>query len=415
MSRTSIAWVWMWLLGLAAVASAESEAALVARTQLLEAQRAGEHAQVLVAYAALRELGPVAPDLSLAYADACYELDRLLDAEQALEQVLEQRGDDPHALSRLAVVRGRRAGPGAVKPLLFRAARAGRLVLRDLRAGEAQRVLGCLLDDSGFVVKVMHAGYGVRLEGAARNPFRSPLRSIDAPPEPPLPPDVQGELRVLAEAIHDAFRVLARQHRDGDVQAVARTLAEVRELLARYEAELGPVAFDVAEQQLQIWFDELGEAEELYQAVLLQLHVQRGNGLLRQMHAALRDDDYDGVAALHARLEALVEVMRGQPRAVFARNAEALQLRGQTLAERAATLATIARLRLEVTGVVVPGDGSPARAIVNDRIHEVGDLVLEGGPEERVYEGVRLLSIQPAAVRFRYAGVEFVRTLAQRR
>ena len=125
---------------------------------------------------------------------------------------------------------------------------------------------------------------------------------------------------------------------------------------------------------------------------------------------ALRGGEFAQVAAEHARLTALANQLRERELPAFVAAAEALLTRAAPLAEEARIQARLAALELEVTGVVVPGDGQAPRAIVNGAIVEAGSrYVLD--PQGAVIPGLEVVRIAPATVVFRLDGVEVVRPL----
>ena len=90
----------------------------------------------------------------------------------------------------------------------------------------------------------------------------------------------------------------------------------------------------------------------------------------------------------------------------------ALSTSSAALAQRARRLKQIAEFDLDVTGIVVapPNSDEPDKTIINDRIYEEGDPLINEDTDEEI-EGLVVVEIIRSTVRFRYEDTEFVREL----
>jgi tetratricopeptide (TPR) repeat protein len=383
---------------------------VVLRTRLEDAAKAGRWGEVTDAFQQLRRRGLAKNDLRLLvrYAEAQAALGDEAAAETSLEEVLRARPDHVVALPLLARLCGRRGDLARATELLVLAARAGRAVLADLAREPAQQsALRPLLDDPRFVLRVLNASQGAELEvAAAHDPFLLPPGG-DAPIAPPPPPQVedpaQTALRRELEALFE--RVLERAAAR-DVPGVERAFGELRALLGRSGTRL-------AAEELEALRARFADAQELFDALRLQVLLEEGNGHLRAARAALDASRWDEALAETARVEALAARLRETDRSTFTRAADALTRRAREVARHAETARTIAGLRLEVTGIVLPPPGEPRRAIVNDRVHDEGDRVVDPRTGQPIDDLV-VVEVKTSVVRFRYRDTEFARPLKTR-
>lgn len=382
---------------------------LVLRTRLEDAARASRWADVTAAFQELRRRGLGGKDLRLLvrYAQAQAALGDETAAETALDEVLHARPDHVVALPLLARLRGRRGDLAQAADLLVLAARAGRPVLADLAREPAEGgVLRPLLDDSGFVLRIMTASRGEELlTGNSRDPFASPDLDDHGPVTPPPPAEDPQEtaLRRELEALFERVLERASAH---DVPGVTLAFGELRALLARTGTRL-------AAEELEALRARFADAQELFDSLRLQVLLAEGNAHLRAARAAVDASRWDEALEGTARVDAVVARLRETDVSSFARTADALARRAREVATRAQTARTIAGLRLEVTGIVLPPPGEPRRAIVNDRVHDEGDAVIDprtGQPIEDLF----LVEVKTSVVRFRYRDTEFARPLKTR-
>lgn len=391
---------------------ADEDEADVARTLAFEAAVTGDWAGADAACRRLAELGRGDdPRLLLLHARALEALGEDAAARGRLDALLGLEPDHAVGLyerARLAAADGEAA---RAKDLLLAAARAGRLVLRDLGAADAPAGMRALLDDPRFVLALMEAPRALRIEDdpARDDPFASPLRRGDAAPPPEVDPELAARLARLEAEIDALFAEVFRlAEEDAPLERLVARFSDLRRLLDRY-AEHGPAA---ARRKLAEYRDRRTELEAVYETIRLQVLLHEGNGHLRAMHRALGDERF---AAVHAGARALAETcdrLREDAEPVAARYADALALRGEQLVERARTLEHLAGLELEVTGVVLaPGD-TPSTVIVDDRIYRVGDELVDAATDAPL--GVRVVGIAERSVTLRYRDVELVRRLKSR-
>lgn len=400
-----------------ALGASSDPAELVLRTRLEDAARQGRWGDVVGAFLDLRGRGLATGDLRLLvrYAEAQLALKDPAAAEAALVEVLAQRPDHVVALPLLARLRAERGELAAAGDLLVLAARSGRLVLRDLASEPAGSPLRGLLGDPVFVLKVMTAAQGEELGvRPPQDPFVSALVPAAAPTvggdERPVVED-DAELAAVRRELEALFERVLERARARDLPAVEQAFGALRATLSRLELQVGVSA---ALEELERARARFAEAEELFAALRLEVLLHEGNGLLAKGRAASDAGDWDAALGLVDRLDALVERLRGVGGAREARLADAFARRALELGERARTARAIAALRLEVTGIVLPPPGEPRRAIVNDRIHGEGDLVVDPASGEPV-EDLRVVEIGVSVVRFRYRHTEFARALQSRR
>lgn len=381
---------------------------LVFRTRLEEAARRGAWKEVVECYGALRARGVEEPRLALRYADAQEALGEVEAASAALETMLEARADHLAALPRLARLRARAGKPAEAAELLVRCARAGGFVLRDL--AEARGPLEPLLRDPVLVLRVLAAPRGFEPAAKApRDPFAAPSLDDGQGGGGVVPPSGPSPERLALEADIDRCLKQVEGLADAsDIPGLAEQLRRLAQLLTRYEA-LDEVQDEERKQKLETWRTRLGRYEGLYDSVRLQLSVTEGNGHLRAMAEALSAHEPQVALERHRALCQLADRLEGEALQVFRRTGETLRLRGEGLARKARTLVRVGKLKLEVTGIVIPptGDGV-ATAIVDDRVYREGDRL------EVDELDVRVVSISRSVVRLRADDVELVKTLKGR-
>jgi hypothetical protein len=383
---------------------------LVLRTRLEDAAKANRWGDVADAFRLLRRHGHAKNDLRLLvrYAQAQVVLGDEPGAETTLGEVLRVRPDHVVALPLLARITGRKGDLARAADLLVLAARAGRPVLTDLAREPVEGgVLRPLLNDSGFVLRIMTASQGTDIEVAQdrRDPFACPDAEDDTvvPPLPPTEDPTQTALRRELDALFERILERANAH---DVPGVEAAFSELRALLTRTGTRL-------AAEELEGLRARFADAQELFDSLRLQVMLEEGNGHLRAARAAVDAGRWDEALEGSARVEGVVARLRQTDRSSFTRTADALSRRGREIAVRAETARTIAGLRLEVTGIVLPPAGEPRRAIVNDRVHDEGDRVVDprtGQPIDDLF----VVEVKSSVVRFRYRDTEFARPLKTR-
>ncbi|MCO5170706.1 MAG: hypothetical protein M9894_30620 [Planctomycetes bacterium] len=378
---------------------------LVLRTRLEEAARARAWDDVVTSFQQLRAQGLVRaePRLLVRYAEAQLARGDAAAAEAALLEVLGRRPDHVAALPLLARLRAREGRAAQAADLLLAAARAGRLVLRDLAAEPDASPLRPLLRRPDFVLGVLTAARGEELTaGVAHDPFQPPLAARDDD-ERPAPDEAGPDLAALRAELDALFARLLERARSDDLPAVERLLVDLDELLRR-------LAPSIAEEELRAAQARLGEAGEVLAAARLRVLLRQGNAHLRAARGAVDDGRWADALAEVDRLEAVARRLDEVERHDARHAARELVQRARALADRARTGQAIAALRLEVTGIVLPPPGAPRTAIVNDRVHAEGDRVADPRTGEPLDDLV-VVAVSRSAVRFSYRGVEFVRPL----
>lgn len=376
----------------------------VVTTRLVEGAQRGRWEQVVTAYGQLVDADAVTPYHRLLAARALHALGRAQACDALVGELLAARPDHLEALALRAQLRAEQGDLDAARPLLLAAARAGRLVLRDL-THTPEAPLAKLLDDPTFVLELMRAVSAVDLEVAdLRDPFALPVAS-----EPPREPTVDASgVEALVARVDQALAEVVARLDAADPQGALAALQAARpdlDALQRLAPERARQRLAAAERQ----------AEQLA-PLLLSLELQRGledgRRLLTEMRDLVLAGRYADVAATHRRLTARVEELRRRSLPAFAAAALALESRGARLADEARLLARLDALTLTVTGIVVAED-QPARAIVNGAVVEVGSRdVLD--PSGQVIPGLEVVRIAPSTVVFRLEGVQVVRPLADR-
>jgi hypothetical protein len=221
------------------------------------------------------------------------------------------------------------------------------------------------------------------------------------PTEPPRPPvrDTH-ELERRIEKLFGEIEALAKERQ---VDELVAKFTELRQLLTEY----GEAGTAEVRKTLARWHGRFSELGEVRLSIQLQVYINDGNRLLRELSDA---DDDASLDEAFRQLKQLTESMREEEREVFHRNADALILRGQSLYEAGKERLKNARLRLDVQAIVTgpPFGDEPPQAVINGTIYREGDVVADA-------DGVRVLSIKPSVVKFRREDVVFSRGLGGER
>jgi hypothetical protein len=297
------------------------------------------------------------------------------------------------------------------KDHLIQSARAGQYVLRDVSGKDVKKLFGDFLTDSTFILNIMNASKEFVASNNLRNPFESPLREIDEDTEEIEKPVVGGgkeRLKELEARIEALFTEIERLAQDRQVEELIGKFTELRQIMT----EFGTEGAEIVKEKKKKWDAKLAAYSEVQLSIQLQIYINEGNGHLRAMADAIRDEDYDTALERFTLINELKDQMYNEEREVFHRNAEALFLRGKALKDRAERLKTISSFRLEVSGIIVapPNSDEKDSSIINDRIYQEGDAVLNEATEEEI-EGLTVVEIVRSTVRFRYEDTEFVREL----
>ena len=392
-------------------------------TKLYEAYKKADWADVIESFRLLRENFPAAlqqnRELLFLNAEAFYyqgeKTKKFEQSAAALEQLLEQQPDHINGLYLLAKIRAQSSTPQErerAKDLLLQAARAGQFVLRDINSKDGQRVFAELMKDPGFILRIMSASNEFQASTSGlRNPFRSPLKEVDssktdvttiAPPE-----EGSSELVELERRIEGLFRDIEKLASQRQVEELIGKFTELRQIMTQH----GASGSDMVKKKLERWNERLAQYAEVLHSIQLQIYINEGNQHLRAMAEAIKRDEYDVALERFEQIKELKDQMYAEEREVFQRNAQALFLRGKSLADRATRLKRISEFTLDVTGIVVtpPSTEEKDSAIINDRIYREGETVRDDGDEE--IEGLRVVEIVRSTVRFRYEDTEFVREL----
>jgi hypothetical protein len=299
------------------------------------------------------------------------------------------------------------------KDLLLQSARAGQYVLRDINSKDGKKVFGKLLTDSTFILRIMNASneFQVSVTGL-RNPFISPVRAVEGPGGAAevvrAAENDEARKKELETRIESLFSEIERLAQDRQVEELIGKFTELRQIMNEY----GELGSELVKQKKEKWAARLAAFGEVQLSIQLQIYINEGNQHLRTMAEAIRDEDYDLALERFRRIQELKDQMYAEEREVFHRNAEALFLRGKALADRAARLKKISSFQLAVTGIIVapPNSDEKDSAIINDRIYQESDPVINEGTDEEI-EGLVVVEIIRSTVRFRYEDTEFVREL----
>jgi hypothetical protein len=315
-----------------------------------------------------------------------------------------------HALSKDQPRDGDRA-----KDLLLQSARAGQYVLRDINDKEGKKTFGKLTKDSTFILRVMNASNEFQVSATGlRNPFKSPLRTVEGPGDQVDDPgtgtsaDDEERRRELEQRVETLFSEIERLAQERQVEELIGKFTELRQIMNEY----GEMGSELVKQKKEKWAQRLAAFGEVQLSIQLQIYINEGNQHLRTMAEAIRNEDYDTSLERFELIKELKDQMYAEEREVFHRNAEALFLRGKALADRARRLKKISEFTLDVTGIVVapPNSDEPDKTIINDRIYEEGDPLIDEATDEEI-EGLLVVEIIRSTVRFRYEDTEFVREL----
>ena len=244
----------------------------------------------------------------------------------------------------------------------------------------------------GDLAALDRASLGLRawVAGARANAAPAPASA------PPLPP-------ALIKALDDeaARCLLALENMRGPEDGAAR-MADLRALL---DQPGGPASARRVWAKLRTRLQAQNRALAL--SIELVLDLGEGNQLLSAQESALAREDYAGANSAYAKLEQLLERMRGQGGDVFLRNAAALRERGRGLAARAALGERIAIQfpQLRVQAILSEGlEGQEwCGALISDEWVPERQAETKGIPE--------VWGIEPGRVRFNLEGAEFSRWL----
>ncbi|MDC3378918.1 hypothetical protein OAX78_01370 [Planctomycetota bacterium] len=335
--------------------------------------------------------------------------------ESLLENLQEDHVEALFLLAKIKAKHGDDQDKERAKDLLLQAARAGQFVLRDIASTENAETFAYLVKDPGFILRVMNASQDFQVQAAElRNPFSNPQRFDSGDAGDVAEPGVVGsendELAGLEQAIDDLFEEIIELARQRQVEELIAKFRELRNLMTAY----GEGGGDVVKAKLRRYEARLQDLGEVRLSIKLQVFINEGNEHLKTMADSIRSEEYDVALARFEEVKELCELMRAEEREVFHRNAEALFLRAKGLADRATILKRIQQFSLPITGIIVAPSDQKDRAIIDDRIYEEGDAILDSATEEEI-EGLRVVEILRSTVRFRYEDTEFVRELRQPR
>jgi len=377
---------------------------LVLRTRLYDASRSGRWQEVVESFVALRGrgLGDEA-GLLLRFAEAQAALKETAAATTAAEAVLARSSDDVRGLLLLGRLRQQAGRIDEARELFVRAARAGGNVLRELEPAATGELLRGSGAQGNFVLRVMTASQGAEVGKPSRDPFAAPSfedEVVTGGDEPEPPSAVRLALEREVDALLERIALLAEK--GDDVAGFGAALKELQALLTRWEG----LGADVARDRLEACRARFESLKDVHDGLRLQVALHEANGLLRTMGRLLAQDAPDDALVVHRQVVEVAARMQGDSLLSVARVGEALRLRAEPLFRKARALSRIARLNLEVTGVVLPppGDG-PATAIVDDQIRKEGERIELDGVE------IVVVAIRRSAVRFALEEFEFVRPL----
>lgn len=399
----------------------ESSQEFVLTTQFLEAVKTEKWPEAIRVYGILKSNYPHAVEqnrrLQFLFGLAQYNSKDLENAGNSLDSLLERQENHIEALylrGQIFAQSKSEQEKERAKDYLINSARAGQFVLRDISAPEGQKIFGYLLKKPDFILRVMKASNEYQLTTSGlRNPFKSPLKKATKGDEKEDEKKVIDErrMRELEERIEELFRDIHELAKERQVEELVTKFTELRQIMN----EFGQAGTDEVKKKLEKWNQRLQDLGEVRLSIKLQVYINEGNQHLRAMADAIRDETYDVALERFARIEEIVADMRAEEREVFHRNADALFLRGQALADKAKRLKRIAEFKLTVTGIVVadPQTDEPNSVIIEDtgisKIYREGDTVLDNADQE--IDGLRVVKIARSAVTFRFEDTEFVREL----
>lgn len=404
--------------------SPESSQEFVLTNQFLEAMKTEKWAEAIKVYAQLKNDYPHVVEqnrrLQYLYGKAQFSMKEARAAADSLESLLERQENHIEGLYLLAQIRAQSKeaqDKERAKDLLIQSARAGQFVLRDISSAEGQKTFGYLLKSPEFILRVMKASNEYQLTTSGlRNPFKSPLKKATKGEEKGTPTKQIDEkrMRELEERIEELFREIVQLAQEKQVEELVTKFTELRQIMN----EFGQAGTDEVKKKLEKWNQKLQDLGEVRLSIKLQVYINEGNQHLRAMADAIRDETYDVALERFARIEEIVADMRAEEREVFHRNADALFLRGQALADKAKRMKRISEFKLIVTGIVVapPESDDPNSVIIEDspqggvsRIYREGDTILDATDQE--IDGLRVVRIARSTVTFRFEDTEFVREL----
>ena len=402
-------------------ASADGEVSdYVLVTQFLEAFEGEKYEDAIKRYKELTNDFPqLARDgrLQYLYAEANFETGDFKTAKDQLEGLLQTEQNHIEGLFLLAKVKIKMAKGDNEKVLrtqakqhLIQSARFGQFVLRDINSKAGAKLFEFLQTDPKFILDVMNASNEFQIPSSRlHNPFRSPLilatEGIEEPTEQDGPRDRDTELE---RRIEELFRQIVQLAQERQHDELVKKFTELRQIMTEY----GEDGTEEVRRKLEKWNQRLAELGEVRLSIKLQIYINEGNRFLRNMQDAIRDEQFDVALENFARIEAVVEDMRNEEREVFHQNADALHLRGQSLADSARRLKQISEFVLDVTGIVVVPPDSDDRdsAIINDRIYREGDTLVDEKTDEEI-EGLSIEQIEPQTVKFSFEDTPFIREL----
>jgi len=211
----------------------------------------------------------------------------------------------------------------------------------------------------------------------------------------------------LAEPLDELLRDAQWLARAGRYQELIAIFARLR----AWTSERGLAGARALHEAVDRWEDRLADLAEVALSLRLQAYLAEGNHHLRALALAVREERFAAAVEPWDAIQEVVARMRARERDVFHRNADALELRGAALHERAARLALLEALPLGVTAIAVAGtEGAPDRALVGGRVAREGDPVTGpgGAPLEPT---VRVVRVGPSTVTFRSGVVDLVRAV----
>jgi hypothetical protein len=163
----------------------------------------------------------------------------------------------------------------------------------------------------------------------------------DVLPQPKKLPTLKpAQRKEIGERIDGLFTKIETLAMKQDVEGLIAAFGEVRTLMKRYGTGGGP-EFRSA---LARWEKRMANMGEVTISLRLQAYIHEGNQLLRAMAAAIKSNDAGAALGTYAQLEQLVSEMNKEERAVFKRNAAALDERGRSLMGRALKGAGVLRI-----------------------------------------------------------------------
>jgi tetratricopeptide (TPR) repeat protein len=389
-------------------------------TQFLEAIEASKWDEAIKRYKELiNDFPQMGRDSRLQYlfAQSNFSTDDFKTAKETLEGLLQSEQNHIEALFLLAKVKIKLAKgedeqvmKTQAKQHLIQSARFGQFVLRDINSKSGQKFFGFLQTDPKFILDVMNASNEFQIPSSRlHNPFKSPLilatEGLESPTEEvgPGPEDT-----VLERRIEELFRQIVQLAQERQHDELVKKFTELRQIMTEY----GEAGTEEVRRKLEKWNVRLAELGEVRLSIKLQIYINEGNRHLRGMQDAIREEQFDAALEHFARIEAVVEDMRNEEREVFHRNADALHLRGQSLADQARRLKKISEFVLDVTGIVVvpPDSDDKDSAIINDRIYREGDTLVDEKTDEEI-DGLQIVQIEPQTVKFKFEETPFIREL----